>query len=59
MAAGPVDSRSVLQIHPIDLTKTRLQLVGQSLEAGAAKPSALSVARSILAAEGVSGLYAG
>jgi hypothetical protein len=43
----------------VDLTKVRLQLVGQTLKAGEARPSAFAVAGKILAEEGFMGLYAG
>ena len=45
-------------IHPIDLTKVRLQLIGQG-SATAARPSAISVMRDIVAADGPSALYKG
>ncbi len=44
---------------PIDLTKVRLQLAGESIPAGQARPTTLSVMRSAVAANGVSGLYSG
>jgi solute carrier family 25 oxoglutarate transporter 11 len=44
-------------IHPIDITKVRLQLVGEGHKG--ARPSALSIARGIVKADGVAGLYAG
>ncbi len=47
------------QIHPIDLTKVRLQLVGESLAAGATRPSAVAVVSKIVAEEGFAGLYSG
>ena len=53
------DAGNGSQIHPIDLTKVRLQLIGQSLEAGAARPSAFAVAGKIFAEEGFVGMYAG
>lgn len=46
-------------IHPIDLTKVRLQLAGQSLKPGERKPGALSVMRAALRQDGVRGLYSG
>ena len=46
-------------IHPIDLTKVRLQLVGESLAAGATRPSAVAVVSKIVAEEGFAGLYSG
>jgi solute carrier family 25 oxoglutarate transporter 11 len=45
-------------IHPIDLTKVRLQLIGQG-SSTAARPSALKVIRDIIAADGPGGLYKG
>lgn len=44
---------------PLDLLKTRLQLAGQSLAAGAAPPGLAATAAQLVRAEGVAGLYAG
>ena len=44
-------------IHPIDLLKVRLQLIGQG--SSKAQPSAIGVVRDIVAKDGVSGLYKG
>lgn len=44
-------------IHPIDLTKVRLQLIGQG--STKANPSTLGVVRDIIAKDGVSGMYKG
>ncbi|KAJ0398308.1 hypothetical protein P43SY_000830 [Pythium insidiosum] len=49
---------AAVAIHPIDLVKVHLQLAGQAGGA-AANVSGLSVARSVLASKGVSGLYSG
>ncbi|CAK9041419.1 Putative mitochondrial 2-oxoglutarate/malate carrier protein (OGCP) (Mitochondrial carrier 33) [Durusdinium trenchii] len=46
-------------IHPIDLTKVRLQLAGEALRPGETKPSTLGVIRSAVATDGVRGLYSG
>jgi hypothetical protein len=46
------------QIHPIDLTKTRMQLIGIGAK-GVARPSAFSVAAGVIKNEGVMKLYAG
>lgn len=46
-------------IHPIDLTKVRLQLAGEGLAPGQAKPGALQIVRQTVAAEGIKGLYSG
>jgi solute carrier family 25 oxoglutarate transporter 11 len=45
-------------IHPIDLTKVRLQLIGEGTR-NAPRPSAVSVMRIVAQTEGVSALYAG
>ncbi|KAK4899237.1 putative mitochondrial 2-oxoglutarate/malate carrier protein [Elasticomyces elasticus] len=45
-------------IHPIDMVKVRLQLLGAGARSGKA-PSPLDVARNIVAEGGVKGLYAG
>ena len=45
-------------IHPIDLTKVRLQLIGQG-SATQIRPSAFSVIRGIVQSEGIRGLYTG
>ena len=44
-------------IHPIDLTKVRIQLVGQGSKEAA--PSARAMVQQIVRAEGVKGLYSG
>lgn len=46
---------AAIAIHPIDLVKVHLQLAGQT----GAQVTTLGVARSVVAREGVSGLYAG
>lgn len=46
---------AAVAIHPIDLVKVHLQLAGQT----GAKVTTLGVARSVVAKEGVFGLYAG
>uniref|UniRef100_A0A7S2WJZ8 Mitochondrial 2-oxoglutarate/malate carrier protein n=2 Tax=Mucochytrium quahogii TaxID=96639 RepID=A0A7S2WJZ8_9STRA len=46
-------------IHPIDLTKVRLQLAGENIKPGQAKPTTIGVIRNALATEGISGLYSG
>lgn len=46
-------------IHPIDLTKVRMQLAGEKLKPGEAKPSGLQIVRQTVANEGVTGLYSG
>jgi solute carrier family 25 oxoglutarate transporter 11 len=45
-------------IHPIDLIKVRLQLVGMGSATGV-RPSALGVAKMVVKEEGVAGLYRG
>ena len=45
-------------IHPIDIVKVRLQLLGEGARSGKA-PSPLGVARQIVAEGGLRGLYAG
>lgn len=45
-------------IHPIDLTKVRLQLIGMG-SSTAARPSAITVLKDIVKAEGPQGLYRG
>lgn len=45
-------------IHPIDLTKVRLQLIGEGTRTGV-RPSAFSVAANVVRTEGISALYAG
>lgn len=45
-------------IHPIDLTKVRIQLAGEGL-AGVARPSAFKVLTDVVKGEGPSALYAG
>lgn len=45
-------------IHPIDLTKVRLQLIGEGTRS-TVRPSAFSVAANVVRTEGVSALYAG
>ena len=45
-------------IHPIDMVKVRLQLIGQGASDGA-RPSILNVARNIVAQDGVAGIYKG
>lgn len=44
-------------IHPIDLTKVRMQLIGQGSKAAA--PSPLKVISDVVKQDGVTGLYAG
>lgn len=46
---------AAVAIHPIDLVKVHLQLAGQT----GAKVTSLGVARSVVAKEGVAGLYSG
>ena len=48
-----------LLIHPIDLTKTRLQLASQAAVAGKPKASVGSIVSSIMASEGIRGMYSG
>ena len=45
-------------IHPIDLVKVRLQLVGMGSSTGT-RPGAVAVAKSVIQQEGVGGLYRG
>lgn len=45
-------------IHPIDLTKVRLQLVGEGIR-GHAKPSAIGMMRTIAVQDGFRALYSG
>ena len=45
-------------IHPIDLTKVRLQLIGAG-SSGGVRPSAISVMGNIVKTEGAAGLYRG
>lgn len=47
---------AAIAIHPIDLVKVHLQLAGQS---GASSLSGAAIARSVVAKEGISGLYSG
>ncbi|TMW55452.1 hypothetical protein Poli38472_010334 [Pythium oligandrum] len=47
---------AAVAIHPIDLVKVHLQLAGQT---GAANVTSLGVARSVIAKEGIPGLYSG
>mmetsp|Transcript_2140 Transcript_2140/g.4919 ORF Transcript_2140/g.4919 Transcript_2140/m.4919 type:complete len:347 (+) Transcript_2140:252-1292(+) len=46
-------------IHPIDLTKVRLQLAGEGLAPGQAKPSSMQIVRDAVKADGIKGLYSG
>lgn len=48
----------LLMQQPIDFVKTRIQLSGEGV-AGAKAPSAIAVARSVIASDGFVGLYAG
>jgi len=45
-------------IHPIDLAKVRLQLIGQGV-ANSTRPSAFTILREMIRAEGVKSIYAG
>jgi solute carrier family 25 (mitochondrial oxoglutarate transporter), member 11 len=47
---------AAIAIHPIDLVKVHLQLAGQT---GTSNVTAMGVARSVVAKEGVTGLYSG
>eukprot|EP01029_Cantina_marsupialis_P003582 TRINITY_DN1348_c0_g1_i1.p1 TRINITY_DN1348_c0_g1~~TRINITY_DN1348_c0_g1_i1.p1 ORF type:complete len:301 (-),score=79.32 TRINITY_DN1348_c0_g1_i1:141-1043(-) len=46
-------------IHPIDLAKTRIQVLGLTAKPGDAKPAAIPILKQIFKSEGVPGLYAG
>ncbi|GBG27743.1 Mitochondrial dicarboxylate/tricarboxylate transporter DTC [Hondaea fermentalgiana] len=46
-------------VMPVDTTKVLLQLSGENLKPGEKKPGALSVVRSVIASEGIPGLYSG
>jgi len=45
------------QIHPIDLTKVRMQLIGEG--GSGVRPNPVQVAMTIVKEDGVSALYAG
>jgi len=46
-------------VSPMDVSKTRLQVLSQGVAKGAPKPSLASVMSNILKNDGVKGLYAG
>lgn len=53
------NSLSILSCSPLDMVKTRLQNQGAAVTGGIRYSGPIDVARKIIAAEGMSGMYRG
>ena len=54
--SSPYAWGTCVQIHPVDLTKTQMQVIGK---VDGVRPSPLAVAKRVVAENGIKGLYAG